>query len=136
MLVGEPPVAVPMKVAIGSKYAVQESISKLAKLVQFVPFPDDESGFKALMNREVGAAIMAQPIADHLEAKNDIAFRRSPMNFVYVVGYGCQVSEVTMCRILSKGVESITPHEKKLLERTFYVKPIEPIVDPIKYEPS
>lgn len=135
MVVDQLPIKFPMKVAIGSKYAVQESIAKLAGLVQFVPFENDELGFQALMRKEVGAAIMAQPIADFLEKKYDRPYAHSSMNFVYAVGYGCQVTETMMCQILNKGVDSITSEERRVFDKEFYVKDLTPIEKPIKYGP-
>lgn len=133
MLVGEMPMKFPMRVAIGSKYAVQESIAKLASLVTFAPYDNDELGFQALMNKDVGGHITVQPVADFLEKKYNRQFARSPMNFVYAIGYGCQVDQTMVCQILNKGVDSITPEERAVFEKTFFVKPLDKIDPPVKY---
>ena len=135
MLVDELPIKFPMKVAIGSKYAIQESIAKLAGFVVFTPFDDDELGFQALMRKEVGGAIMSQPIADYLEKKYSRLYAHSTMNFVFNVGFGSQVSETILSQILNKGVDSFTSDEQQIFEKTFFVKPLADPPAPIKYGP-
>ncbi len=135
MLVDELPIKFPMKVAIGSKYAVQETIAKLAGLVQFTPYDNDELGFQGLMNKEVGGAIMAQPVADFLEKKYKRPYAHSGMNFVYNIGFGCQVADTMLIQILNKGIDSFTQEERAIFEKAFYVKPLAPASAPIKYGP-